>query len=686
MILERLTLENFRSHASLELDLGGLRCAAVVGRNGAGKSSIFDAAFWCLYGGSAGDELIRHGADRVAVTLTVAAAAHRTRVSRGRQRGRRTWLHVEWSEGDEDWRPVDLHLIADAQQFVEREVMGMDADAFRASVYTPQGEAGYLASLRPGERKALLGGLLGLDSYEEWRQAAAIEARQLELRRQLLDQLAEDRAAEARALGAPAVVAEAAEVALAKVNTELADVERRIEAGHERERIIEQVARRRQLGEQMNGLVRRKEQAQKTNTRRAELMAKLVDEDSVRDLYGLHDSARKEYERRRAEAGAEAKQRESALAQAERTGQRAERQQDAARAKIEATQRELAALQKERCPTCGQEVTPEQIGEVLEQLTKRLAAEGEALEEGKREMQEVAEELERCKAPVPEPDLNGYDPDAYERASAARDELKSVKQALEFLEEPEDTEALKAEWQRLKELREELPAEVPEGEDLVVLRGRRAELQLTQGTAQDELERARRDAETLDRLVAERQKAIDESAVVAERHEALEIVAKAFSRNGIPAMILDNAVRGIERHANEVLDELGGAMRLTLETQRMTKQNKVSETLQIIVDDGFEERPLESFSGGERYRVHVALRLGLADVLATQSGHPLDFLLIDEPTDLDAEGMAMLAELLTRLDRQVLLVTHQADLVSSLPERITVERQSEVAPSTVSIA
>jgi hypothetical protein len=56
--------------------------------------------------------------------------------------------------------------------------------------------------------------------------------------------------------------------------------------------------------------------------------------------------------------------------------------------------------------------------------------------------------------------------------------------------------------------------------------------------------------------------------------------------------------------------------------------------------------PISSFSGGERYRVPIALRMGLAAMLAASSGIPADVLRIDEPTDLDKAGLGYLAELL----------------------------------------
>ena len=49
--ISRLRLENFKCHRNLELVFGG-QCAAIYGDNAAGKSSVYDALTWLLFGKS----------------------------------------------------------------------------------------------------------------------------------------------------------------------------------------------------------------------------------------------------------------------------------------------------------------------------------------------------------------------------------------------------------------------------------------------------------------------------------------------------------------------------------------------------------------------------------------------------------------------------------------------------------
>ena len=95
MVPLSITLRNFLSYGDKEvtLDLSDMHVVCFSGENGHGKSALLDAITWALWGetrlGKQGHEqLIRIGADEMAVTLTFRVGADVYRVKR--QRSRRT--------------------------------------------------------------------------------------------------------------------------------------------------------------------------------------------------------------------------------------------------------------------------------------------------------------------------------------------------------------------------------------------------------------------------------------------------------------------------------------------------------------------------------------------------------------------------------------------------------------------
>lgn len=162
------------------------------------------------------------------------------------------------------------------------------------------------------------------------------------------------------------------------------------------------------------------------------------------------------------------------------------------------------------------------------------------------------------------------------------------------------------------------------------------------------------------------------------RYKDLE---KAFGKDGIPALLIEQAVPEIEEQANEVLQQLSnGTMSLQLNTQGSykSKKDEVKETLEILISDPYGVREYEMFSGGEAFRINFSLRLALSRILAQRAGSRLQTLVIDEGFgSQDDEGRARLAEAITAVQNdfeKILVITHLPELKEAFPSRIEVEK------------
>jgi len=154
---------------------------------------------------------------------------------------------------------------------------------------------------------------------------------------------------------------------------------------------------------------------------------------------------------------------------------------------------------------------------------------------------------------------------------------------------------------------------------------------------------------------------------------------KAFGRNGIQALIIENALPEIENEANLLLARLSdGQLTVRLNTQRALKSGEQAETLEIEISDALGARKYELYSGGEAFRVNFAIRIALSKLLARRAGARLETLVIDEGFgSQDAEGRERLVEAINAIQddfAKILVITHLDDLKERFPTRIEVTK------------
>lgn len=171
----------------------------------------------------------------------------------------------------------------------------------------------------------------------------------------------------------------------------------------------------------------------------------------------------------------------------------------------------------------------------------------------------------------------------------------------------------------------------------------------------------------------------EEHAKMVAQFKALE---RAFGKDGVPAMLIEQALPQIEGKTNEILDRLSnGTMSVRFVTQQAYKdktREDMKETLDIQISDSAGIRDYEMFSGGEAFRINFAIRLALSEVLATRAGARLQTLVIDEGFgSQDAMGRQRLIEAINTVQDQfekILIITHIDALKDVFPTRIEVEK------------
>lgn len=243
-------------------------------------------------------------------------------------------------------------------------------------------------------------------------------------------------------------------------------------------------------------------------------------------------------------------------------------------------------------------------------------------------------------------------------------------------EELRETEArFVSEAQALREARANLPDSREIEKALVELREGQDSVNRKLGEVDQALATIQTQRERQIRLRAEKE-------TLNEQIRQYAKLETAFGKDGVPAMLIEQALPELETQANLLLARLSDySMSVSFNPQRAYKDSKrkdMMETLDIVVSDGSGTRDYETYSGGEAFRINFSIRLALSRVLARRAGAKLQTLVIDEGFgNQDAQGRQRLIEAINivRQDfEKVLIITHLEELKDYFSNRIEVTK------------
>ena len=157
----------------------------------------------------------------------------------------------------------------------------------------------------------------------------------------------------------------------------------------------------------------------------------------------------------------------------------------------------------------------------------------------------------------------------------------------------------------------------------------------------------------------------------------------AFGKNGIQALIIENALPEIEEEANSLLAKLtNNGTQITIESLRDLKSGKIKETLDIKISDEMGVRDYEMYSGGEAFRIDFSIRIALSKLLARRAGTRLRTLVIDEGFGTqDEEGLDNIVQAIQSISDdfdKILVITHLESIKEAFPVRIEVTKLPEI--------
>lgn len=687
MIPVELELRNFlayREPGPLRLD--GVRVACLAGPNGAGKSTLLDAITWALWGrarSNAPDELIHQGQSEMRVALTFDLEAARYRVIRQRKAGKRGASLLEFQTWDSDaqgWRGLAEGSMRKTQERIEA-LLRLDYETFVNSAFLVQGRADEFTTKTPSQRKQVLANILGLwrwEVYEERareRQVRAREALQrLEGGLQEIERELAQGEAHAQSLAQAQQAAGVAAAALEMAERQWADLEQVRARAVTLQREIDDLSRRIRAREAEIAEGERERQALLAQSDSAALEAAL---EGARQAAAALEPLQAELEHGRGRALELAQQAAGLRGENQALGPQAE--------PIKERQRILKGAAEPACPTCGQPLTEEHRGRLLEELRQDLESRRARYRANQTRIKALEEEVTTLEARLTGLAVQVRERPALEKrigeleaARAHAGQAAAQAQALEAKlgrwrqDCAQDADRRAALEQEAEANDQRLRAAALRQEDLDRLR-------LEKRMADERVGGARQRLAALQSFARQRQQRLEQRAREAADLALYDDLRTAFGKRGVPAMIIETVIPELESSANELLNRMSeGRLHVRIETQKETKTGELREALDIFIADELGTRPYELYSGGEAFRINFAIRIALSRLLARRAGAQLRSLFIDEGFGTqDARGREHLVSAINSIQDdfdRILVITHIDELKEAFPARIEVRR------------
>lgn len=709
-----LSLRNFRAHRSLDVDLTLPGCYSITGPNGRGKSSILIAIDFALFGerGEAAEYVNTDGDGSMSVELVFEHANDLYRVRRQVTRGKATLdLEIRGGPNEDEWASFSRETAKETQAFIE-QTLGFSRATLRASSLLMQSDAGAFANATPRERKRILGEVLGLDRYDKLLDTVRADLADVKATEQRLAGRIEaigsydDLAALARTLSQDTAAAQARQNDLAQ-QLEAAE---QAAADHaaEWERLRDQHARRRELDAEHRAATERASALRRIDT---EAQAAREKADGMRtDIARLQTLADEHAGMTADLAALEHQERVRADLIRDRDQHHKEHVRliehcDDLAAQSAAVSAQIVALDEAENPVC--EVCHQDLHDEARATARAsYVKDRDEIDAHLLPLRVAAREAEQAAEAIVIPDeMTGVAElrtriaelaSAPAELAGARATLAGYEETIARADAPEHRDAVilaNESEETLARMLHELPpvdaaAEATAQQAALTAQADATSLRQQATTARDTLLDLSRRLEDTRGKLDQLEEIADQATALSIRRGHLQHLERAYGPNGIRLLILENAaIPAIEHEANQVLAVLGGKpatedWHVELRTQAEKKTGGLRDELDVVVHVPGGTRSYQNTSGGEQERVAIALRLGVARLLAQRRGADCQLLALDEPSHLDEEGKAALIDLLAERASDyelILLISHDSDLRDRFDHSIVVEPSAELA-------
>lgn len=715
MRLNLIECNNFFNHKQTILDFSDIESPVLLtGNNGAGKSSsVSEALTYAIFGETrlnSADDAIRGEEDEMSVRIVFNLNGQDIEIIRSKKRGRTQKLDLNINS-----KSVG-ELMSETQVRINK-LFGLSYNSFRSSVILRQEDADFFVNQKPDDRKKIIAEILDLNAYEQLEKIAREQRTELKaeikVEKTTIDSIEIEDTAELQEN-------------VGKIKQFIVEIDEKIEVIEiEIDTVVQFNSK---IQEYINKNEEIKQQNKKTSYLIDRSIKELKYEEEALDNYNRTINSYKDV----SEFIAQSKRTIDRLDEQIFTDMESKSRKQQQHIKLCATEAEkfdkqitdlnvirteahtflktdkaklskLQTLQQSTCPTCLRDINESEKQTIIDELVFEIDKQNNVLMQADKVLETLITKRniiingEFDKAKDLWAQIKYLEREIIEKTANKQNARKTFDEQLEIQHEYDSAinkrisaqENVKKNKRLISDLQKQLLVElvVPETKksEHIAPDGTKPGLKKFQADRDKAIELGSQFAERI--KVAKRNAKRQEELVAGivlktQRLGLLEKLCVAFSRKGIPAVIIETVLPEIEDISNQYLGRMSdGTLQLKFNTLEALKNGEQRETLNIEVHDGSLWRSFESYSGGEKFRVSLAIRLALSRVLAQRAGVELRLLILDEPASpLDPQGREIFCSTiksLTSYFSNIIIISHLSDLREEFENRINITKAKE---------
>ena len=690
LLIKSIKLTNFLSHTNTVLEFEPTQTIMIDGKSGAGKSSIIEALLWCFYGKSRTIDrnLIKKGKNNAEVIVILKDTSSTSDDTEYRfersitSKGKRTLKVLEKKEANKSFVPIKATGAKIIQEYIEKEILHSSYLLFVNSIIYPQSSTESFVDQTATKRKEIILEIANVSDYKRYYEKAKDEVRETEIEKAKNDTTKENLKERIESATKTSEALPELEKEKIKLTKNFSEIETKLSAMKKEQSKIEAFNDKvRDQKLQLSDIDLKLENINLNIETSKTKISEMSDENIKKILIGTENikDNKKELERLTTI-------KESANSW---NVKRLEIEKECPFTFIDKSKeinKEIISLMKKNVDYCPELKKPCPV--ILREKNSQIEKCEKQLEENNEQQEQYLAKFnnyqENINALGNRPEDVNEQYDALETEIKMQEDLivsseklmiqnKSDKKILENLILTREEDKIKTEEER-KKIKDKMETPMSDEKistDIIFcqndLNSVNSELKdngFKIGLIEVSMKESEEDKKKL--------KEVDlRDREIKDKIESLELLKKAFGNNGIKAIVTEYLIPKLEDKINEILSELSSfKVRLSTEKEGLSEGVVIDGLFIDLYNENGEILEYNSYSGGERNRITVAIFEGLASL------QKCNFRIFDESIiGLDDETTNSFTKIMLQLQKnvaQLICISHLQGVKDIFEEKVEV--------------